>query len=93
MRSPSTFARLGAVAAALLVADALASSPAHSESSPVVVEFENPLASPQPLQGYLRRTNGAGPSPAVVLLHSCNGDWRRLDQRGETRIASWAMSL
>ena len=89
MRSRSTFARVGAAAAALLIADALASLPAHSESSPVVVEFENPLASPQPLQGYLRRTNGAGPSPAVVLLHSCNGDWRRLDQRWGWRIASW----
>src|SRR3978361_1265096 len=51
MRSPSTFANFGAAAVALLIA--LASSPAQSESSPVVVEFENPLASPQPLQGYL----------------------------------------
>ena len=30
-----------------------------------------------------------GPSPAVVLLHSCNGDWRRLDERWGKRIASW----
>jgi dienelactone hydrolase len=90
MHSPSTFADFGAVAVALLTAGGLASAPAQSsESSPVVVEFENPLASPQPLQGYLRRTNGAGPSPAVVLLHSCNGDWRRLDQRWGLRIASW----
>ncbi|MEA2743376.1 MAG: hypothetical protein QOG25_1747, partial [Acetobacteraceae bacterium] len=57
---PATLAKFVAVAAALMIADAFASSPAQSESSPVVVEFENPLASPQPLQGYLRRTNGAG---------------------------------
>jgi dienelactone hydrolase len=86
MRSPSS-AKLWVAAAAVLIA--LASSPAQSESSPVVVEFESPLASPQPLQGYLRRTNGAGPSPAVVLLHSCNGDWRRLDRGWGLRIASW----
>jgi dienelactone hydrolase len=85
---PSILAKLAAVAVALLAA--LASSPAQSsESSPVVVEFENPLARPQPLQGYLRRTNAAGPSPAVVLLHGCNGDWRRLDERWGPRIASW----
>ncbi len=38
---------------------------------------------------YLRRPRTAGPSPAVVLLHSCNGDWRRLDERWGKRIASW----
>jgi dienelactone hydrolase len=87
---PSILAKLAAVAVALLVAAALVSSLAQSsESSPVVVEFENPLARPQPLQGYLRRTNAAGPSPAVVLLHGCNGDWRRLDERWGPRIASW----
>jgi dienelactone hydrolase len=85
---PATLAKFAAVAVALLIADALASSPVKSES-PVVVEFENPLASPQPLQGYLRRTNGADPSPAVVLLHSCNGNWQRLDQGWGMRIASW----
>ena len=56
---------------------------------PTVVEFENPLASPPPLQGYLRQTNSPGPSPAVVLLHSCNGNWKRLDERWGKRIASW----
>ena len=57
--------------------------------SATVVEFENPLASPLPLQGYLRQTNSAGPSPAVVLLHGCNGNWQRLDERWGKRIASW----
>jgi dienelactone hydrolase len=60
-----------------------------AETDPIVVEIENPLASPHPLQGYLRHTGGAGPSPAVVLLHSCNGNWVRLDERWGKRIASW----
>ncbi|MBR1281180.1 dienelactone hydrolase family protein [Bradyrhizobium sp. AUGA SZCCT0177] len=60
-----------------------------AESPPIAVEIESPLASPHPLQGYLRQTNSAGPSPAVVLLHSCNGNWGRLDQRWGKRIASW----
>jgi dienelactone hydrolase len=54
-----------------------------------VVEFENPLASPMPLQGYLRQPAGAGPSPAVVLLHGCNGGWGRLDEGWGKRIVSW----
>jgi len=59
------------------------------EPSATVVELETPLASPLPLQGYLRQTNRPGASPAVVLLHSCNGGWRRLDERWGKRIASW----
>ena len=60
-----------------------------AESPPISVEIESPLASANPLQGYLRQSNSAGPSPAVVLLHSCNGNWGRLDQRWGKRIASW----
>ncbi|MBR1250339.1 dienelactone hydrolase family protein [Bradyrhizobium sp. AUGA SZCCT0169] len=60
-----------------------------AESPPIAVEIESPLASSHPLQGYLRQTSSAGPSPAVVLLHSCNGNWGRLDQRWGKRIASW----
>src|SRR3979411_2060991 len=85
----ATLAKSGAMAVALLIANALVSSSHARAESPVVVEFENPLASPQPLQGYLRRTNRPGPSPAVVLLHSCNGNWRRFDQGWGMRSASW----
>ena len=60
-----------------------------ADSSAIVVEIESPLASPHPLQGYLRQTNAAGPSPAVVLLHSCDGNWEQLDERWGRRIASW----
>ncbi len=74
---------------ALLIGSVLACPAARSQSSASVVEFESPLASPQPLQGYLRQPNSAGPSPAVVLLHSCNGNWARLDERWGKRIASW----
>lgn len=81
---------LGSVAlVALLVASASPVVAAAPDSSGSVVELETPLASPAPLQGYLRRPDGAGPSPAVVLLHSCNGNWRRLDERWGPSIASW----
>jgi dienelactone hydrolase len=79
--------RAAAFVAALVVGTAAAC--AASQPSARVVEFESPLASPAPLQGYLRQPNSAGPSPAVVLLDSCNGNWARLDQRWGKRIASW----
>jgi dienelactone hydrolase len=75
--------------AAFLIGNAPACPAAQSESSATVVEFEGPLASPMSLQGYLRQPNSAGPSPAVVLLHACNGNWGRLDERWGKRIASW----
>jgi dienelactone hydrolase len=57
--------------------------------SGTIVEIETPIASPHPLQGYLRQAAITGTSPAVVLLHSCNGNWRRLDERWGKLIASW----
>jgi dienelactone hydrolase len=81
--------KAAAFAAALLIGNVAACAAAQSESSPTVVEFESPTASSPPLQGYLRQPNNAGPSPAVVLLHSCNGNWARLDERWGKRIASW----
>ncbi|SDS93674.1 dienelactone hydrolase family protein [Bradyrhizobium canariense] len=74
---------------ALLIGSAVPCHAAPSESAATIVEFESPLAGRQSLQGYLRRTNTAAPSPAVVLLHSCNGNWQRLDERWGKRIASW----
>jgi dienelactone hydrolase len=73
----------------LLVAWAAAAPAAGPQSSRSVVEFETPLESAVPLQGYLRQPAGMAPSPAVVLLHSCNGDFRRLDDRWGARIAAW----
>jgi dienelactone hydrolase len=54
-----------------------------------VVELETPLAASPPLHGFLRVPNRAGNSPAVVLLHSCKGDFRRIDERWGRLIASW----
>jgi dienelactone hydrolase len=82
-------AKVAAFVAALQAGNAAECLAAQLESSGTVVEFENPLASPLPLQGYLRQSNSAGPSPAVVLLHSCNGNWLRLDERWGKQIASW----
>jgi dienelactone hydrolase len=67
----------------------LAAGVAYAESGATVVELESPLARPQPLQGLLRRPEGAGPFPAIVLLHSCNGNWKRLDERWGRQIAPW----
>jgi dienelactone hydrolase len=66
-----------------------ATSAAAPETIAAVVELETPLSASQPLQGFLRQPGGAGPSPAVVLLHACNGNWRQLDERWAKRIASW----
>jgi len=74
---------------ALLVAGALACAAAPPESTATVVELESPLSAAPPLQGLLRQPASAHPSPAVVLLHACNGNWRGLDERWGKRIASW----
>ena len=73
----------------LLLGAAVECPAAEPESSASVVEFETPLASRPPLQGYLRQATNPGPSPAVVLLHGCNGNWKRLDERWGKRVASW----
>jgi dienelactone hydrolase len=82
-------AKIAALVTAFLIGQAVECPSARSQSDGAVVEFESPLARPQPLQGYLRQPNSPGPSRAVILLHGCNGDWRRLDERWGKRIASW----
>jgi dienelactone hydrolase len=82
----TNFAKTIALLAALVTASA---AECFAAESATLVEIENPLASPHPLQGYLRRTKGAGPSPAVVLLHGCHGNWARIDERWGKRLASW----
>jgi dienelactone hydrolase len=77
-------------AATMLATALLIGSPSGAaEVSGAIVELETPLARSPPLQGYLRQPRGRGPAPAVVLLHSCAGNWRRLDERWGPRIASW----
>jgi dipeptidyl aminopeptidase/acylaminoacyl peptidase len=46
-------------------------------------------STPLTLRGYLRRPDGAGPFPAVVLLHGCGGSPESLDQLWGVRIAGW----
>jgi dienelactone hydrolase len=80
--------KLGSVAivTALLLAGGTAGA---LDSTATMVELESPLVHPQPLQGLLRRPTGPGRFPAIVLLHSCNGNWRKLDERWGRRIATW----
>ena len=75
---------IAALAALLFCRAAIAAEP-----SPRVVDLETPLASTQPLQAYLRQPESAAPLPAVVLLHGCNGNFKRLDERWGKRIAGW----
>ena len=81
--------KIAVFTSALLIGHAVASPAARSQSGGTIVELETPLASSHPLQGYLRHPSGTGPSPAVVLLHSCSGNWRHIDERWGKRIASW----
>ncbi|MBI5264081.1 MAG: dienelactone hydrolase family protein [Bradyrhizobium sp.] len=83
----TNFANVAALLAALLPGGAVVN--AAAEPPAALVELESPLASPQPLQGYLRLPGGPGPSPAVVLLHGCSGNWRQLDERWGGRLAAW----
>jgi dienelactone hydrolase len=73
----------------LLTGSVAGCAAAIADTSASVIDFETPLSRLQPLQGYLRQPSGAGPSPAVVLLHSCNGSAQRLDERWGKLIAAW----
>jgi dienelactone hydrolase len=83
------FARSAAVLAALSMPGAGINLAAAADAPPIPVEFESPVASPQPLHGLLRIPDGRGPSPAVILLHGCAGGWRQLDARWGPRLAAW----
>jgi len=83
------FANAAVLVATLLSATAIGCVAAVSQGSGMIVEFESPLAAARPLQGLLHQPSSAGRSPAVVLLHSCNGNWQRLDERWGRLIASW----
>jgi dienelactone hydrolase len=80
---------IGAAITALVLAPCRAD---ENKTSPEVVSLESALPSDSKsvrLQAALRRPNGAGPFGAVVLLHSCNGNWLRLDKRWGLVLASW----
>jgi dienelactone hydrolase len=78
---------------AFLVAFCVSNSiPSHAEqrSVPLPEMVEIPV-SPLPfiLQGFLRRPEGAGRSPAIVLLPACTNQARSLDQHWGAIISSW----
>jgi len=77
------------IAAALLFVLPGTAGGAAAQPAGSVVELESPVATSRALQGLLRLPVRTGTSPAVVLLHSCNGNWRRLDERWGRVIASW----
>jgi dienelactone hydrolase len=81
-----------AAIAACVLASGIAQHAANADGrAPEIVRFPIASAEPNPLrlQGALRRPNGAGAFPAVVLLHGCDGDWRGLDERWGSRLAAW----
>src|SRR5258708_39761137 len=82
------FANAAVLIATLLSVTAIGCVTAVAQTSGTIVEFESPLAAARPLQGLLRQPNSAGRSPAVVLLHSCNGNWQRPHERWGRRVAS-----
>jgi len=82
-------AKIAVFTSAFLIGYAVACPAARSQSGGTTVELETPLASSHPLQGYLRHPSGTGPSPAVILLHSCDGNWLHIDERWGKRIAAW----
>jgi dienelactone hydrolase len=69
----------------------LCSDDPRSATPAEVVGFEGQSFSSTPLtlRGYLRRPDGVGPFPAVVLLHGCNGFAGQLDQNWGMKIAAW----
>jgi hypothetical protein len=84
------------VTALLVIAVVLASStaypwisPAHADQAAEVVHFPSVKGEPINLVGHIRRPEGAGPFPAVVLLHGCAGDWRGMDSRWGARLIEW----
>src|SRR5437867_3231332 len=59
---------------------------------PILVRYVNSILQDKMLFGSdwpVITPNRTGASAAVVLLHSCNANWRRLDERWGRVIASW----
>ena len=83
-------AKIAVIVTALLTGSAAVCLAADDAPERRLVEIENPLASFAAAAGLLCGNRAMpGPSPAVVLLHGCNGNWQRLDERWGKRIASW----
>jgi dienelactone hydrolase len=76
--------------AALLIATTVNSAGAAQPSTAAAEEVQIPL-NPLPfdLKGYLRRPNGAGPFPAVVLVPACGRFGSSVDRDWGEALSSW----
>jgi dienelactone hydrolase len=82
----------GAIYRSLCFHSPLLCSPDRPSVAPAeLVKFDSGPPSPTPLalEGYLRRPDGPGPFPAVVLWHGCGGYHEPLDQDWGVKVASW----
>ena len=80
------------VTAALILCDIVGCRAADVDRQPEIVTLDSaPLSNPNPikLRGALRRPDGSDPFGAVVVLHSCNGNWLRIDDRWGKAVAAW----
>jgi dienelactone hydrolase len=90
-RSPASLAlAVPASIAALLIAAGLGSAGRAQPSASGAEEVQIPL-NPLPfdLKGYLRRPNGAGPFPGVVLVPACDRFADSVDQDWGATFSSW----
>ncbi len=86
----TNLAKVAAFVAALLTGNAVECPAADVSIVRVRRRIREPACESAAAAGLpAGRPTARGPSPAVVLLHSCNGNWRRLDERWGKRIASW----
>jgi dienelactone hydrolase len=79
------------IAATIVAASLVGALAAGDEGSAEVVHFPTASGRPNPLDlsGYLRRPNGEGPFPAVVLLHGCGGHAGGVDRNWGALVQSW----
>lgn|SRR6185312_1498523 len=90
-RSPASLAMaVPASIAALLIATGLGPAGRAQSSTSGVEEVQIPL-NPLPfdLKGYLRRPNGTGPFPGVVLVPACSRLGSSADQGWGETLSSW----
>jgi len=73
----------------LSIAIISSAAPAEDKHPAQTVQFPSVKGEKIELVGHLRRPDGAGPFPAVVLLHGCAGDWPGMDSRWGTRFVKW----
>jgi len=88
-RRPASSAALTAIVAVLLATGSCLSSAAQQVAKPAeeVIIPLNPL--PFDLKGYLRRPEGAGPFPGVILLPACDRFVNVADQNWGASLSSW----